>query len=1019
MLNTRITRRDFLKGSVALAGSATVLSFLQLNSKKLNATELYTPGWKVEWKPNVCGFCANICGLNVRVHKKGKEEKPLKIEGNKWDNYGQGKICARGQSGLKYLFNPDRITTPLIRVEGSKRGEWKFRKATWEEAFQYIMKKVQEHNIQPHEWVFLGGWHGCAQYRPWAFGAALLMEMLNLWGAPIQNCVGVEHLGIHAATGYFNTHDEMVVDFENANFILVVRSNGSLAGISTGRAHRFGEAIKRGAMVAVVDVRRSETASRADIFLKIKPGTDLAFALAMLNVILHEKYYGKHLYEHNLDFIKYHTNAPHLVVKRKHPVTKQETWWLLSDKDGIWWKNFHIWDERENRLATLQGYLNHNKTDIEGKPIEPALELGGEIRKQLLEQLKKQDPSIEDVKTAWELLKEKTKPYTPEWAEKITEIPAERIREVAILFATKRPSVIEPGIYDARYANSIQLRKVLTQIQMIINGHDNLGGWIVGGEYRHKVAKFWEWLNKEGFEKAIGGKYIKFPIGYPVEKSPYPTYNIPGVFWVLDVFFGLFLPNAQNPDAVKRFVTKLDYTELVKSATSTGIPNIAVLASFEQWAKFMSGKSKEPGIALPVVSDYGFDKAFEGKLEWNGKPYKPKAIFGYAINPVLGNPYGDKWKKWMEEAKLVVFLDTMPTESNVYADVILPDEHYLERDDIILGRGTSHNLTVFKRSRVYKIGEGKHGVDFFFEMTSGMLGARLMKEGKAKDQKEAFVKGAQVYCDFVCKMLGYDEEEFWKEVERTVFKEGKPFTKAIYRYQLKELAKEVSEIKGKEILPEELDREFREKGFYDIETMDELLEKWRIPEHIPTTLPSGRIELYSTLFELVQAFYGYMPNWDPVCAYVPLRRKEGNLEKDEFFIAHGKAPVFSHSGVHLLDNPLIVGITKWKKLKKIYYRVWIHPKSAQRLGIKDGDLIEVINTENPDKRMKARAFVTEWVREDTIFVPFNGGTEAPVQYAVKPPEAARHVDLVVYKVEPLISGYTRDEITVKVKKVSA
>jgi anaerobic selenocysteine-containing dehydrogenase len=1018
MLKAKITRRDFLKGSVALTGAATALSFLQLSSKKVNATELYTPEWNIEWKPNVCGFCANICGLNVRVHKKNEKERPLKIEGNEWDNYGQGKICARGQSGLKYLFNPDRITTPLIRRKGSKRGEWNFRKATWEEAFQYIMEKVQKHNIQPHEWVFLGGWHGCAQYRPWTFGAALLMEMLNIWGAPIQNCVGIEHLGIHVATGYFNAHDEMVVDFENANFILVVRSNGSLAGISTGRAHRFGEAIKRGAMVAVVDVRRSETASRADIFLKIKPGTDLAFALAMLHVILHEKYYGKSLYEHNLDFIKYHTNAPHLVIKKKHPVTKQETWWLLSDKDGIWWKNFHVWDKWENRLATLQGYLNHNKTDIDGKPVDPALELDENVRKQLLEDLKKKDPSIEDVKTAWELLKEKTKSYTPEWAEKITEIPAHKIREVAILFATKRPSVIEPGIYDARYANSIQLRKVLTQIQMIVNGHDNIGGWIVGGEYRHKVAKFWEWLNKEGFNW-IGGKYVKFPIGYPVEKSPYPTYNMPGVFWVLDAFFGLFLPNAQNPEAIKKFVTKGDYTELVKSATSSGVPNIAVLASFEQWAKFMSGQSKEPGIALPVVSDYGFDRAFEGKLQWNGKPYKPKAIFGYAINPVLGNPYGDKWKKWMEEAKLVVFLDTMPTDSNVYADVILPDEHYLERDDIILGRGNSHHLTVFKRSRVAKIGEGKHGVDFFFEMTTGMLASRLMQEGKAKNMQEAMAKAAKIYCDFVSKMLGYNTEEFWKEVQKTVFKERKPFTKAIYNYQLKELAKEVSEAKGKEVKPEELDKELKEKGFYDIETMEELLTKWRIPEQIPTTLPSGRIELYSTLFEMVQAFYGYMPNWDPVCEYIPLRRKENNLEPDEFFISHGKAPVFSHSGVHTLDNPLIVGITKWKKLKKIYYHVWIHPKAAQRLGIKDGDLIEVVNTEDPSKKMKARAFVTEWVREDTIFVPFNGGTEAPVQFAVKPPEAARHVDVVTYKVEPVISGYTRDEVTVRVRKVSA
>ena len=70
--------------------------------------------------------------------------------------------------------------------------------------------------------------------------------------------------------------------------------------------------------------------------------------------------------------------------------------------------------------------------------------------------------------------------------------------------------------------------------------------------------------------------------------------------------------------------------------------------------------------------------------------------------------------------------------------------------------------------------------------------------------------------------------------------------------------------------------------------------------------------------------------------------------------------------------------------------------------------------------MKAKVFVTKWVREDTIFVPFNGGTEAPhMKFAVRPPEAARHVDLVHYEVEPLIAGYTKDETTVKVRKVVA
>ncbi len=1035
MLKSKITRREFLKGSVALTAAATALSFLQLNSKKLNACE-YSPGWQIEWRPNMCAFCANVCGEVIRIHKKGNLQRPLKLEGNVNDNYNQGKLCARGQAGLKYLFNPDRITTPLIRIPGSKRGEWKFKKASWQEAYAYIMQKMM--GVKPHEVAFLGGWHGCAQYRPVMFGAIVAFQTLNLWAAPIQNCVGVEHLGIHATFGYFNTHDEMVVDFEHANFILIVRNNASLTGISTGRAHRFGKALKNGAEVYVVDVRRSEAAARATNWLKIKPGTDNAFALALLHVVLHEEYYGKKLYEHNLDFIKYHTNAPFLVVKMKHPVTKQETWWLLADKVdrdgkpsqfGFWYKHFYVWNTRTNNLAQLQGYNNHNKTDVAGNPVDPALELSEELRKGILAALKKKNPAVEDVKTVWELLKEKTKPFTPDWAERITEIPAEDIRETAIKFATKRPSVVEPGIYDARYANAIQLRKTLTLLQAIVNGHDNIGGYIIGGEYRHKVAKFWEWLNAEGFEK-IGGKYIRLPIG--ISPQPlYPTMRIPGMLWLLDVFFGAIMPNAQDPKAIMAYIQKGDYSKLATSVF--GYPTIEVLSSLQQWLRFMKNPRKEqPGVAFAGFGDYGWDKAFEGKLKWNGEVYKPKAIWGYAINPVLGSPYGDKWKKWLQEAQLVVFIDTMPTDSNAYADVILPDLTFLERKEI-LGKGNSHHLSVIQRLPAVDkpIGKSRHALDIFFDLVSSMVGAQsVMKkmgidlstpEGQKramqamqnpKAMEMAYTEGAKYFVNLLADMNGWDKKRFSQIVFKNL-KERKPFTEALYEYTLEEVAKEA----GKPV--EEVKKVLDEKGVYNFEELEELLEKWAMPEKIPTALPSGRVELFSTLFEMAQMFFGYMPNWDPVCAYVPPRRKENNLDKDEFFVAHGKAPIFSHTGVHTLDNPLLVGISEWKKLKEIYYRVWMHPKAAQRLGIKDGDLVELTNTKDPSRKMKARVFVTEWIREDTVFVPFNGGTEAPnLKFAVRKPEAARHVDLVHYEVEPVIAGYTKDETTVRVRKVS-
>jgi anaerobic selenocysteine-containing dehydrogenase len=108
------------------------------------------------WKPTICQMCPNICGVMVGVKQVAGKERAVKIDGNPAHPYNQGRVCARGQAGIRRQYGPDRLKTPLIRVDGSKRGEWAFRKASWDEAWDYIFAKVKEHNIQPYEIAILG-----------------------------------------------------------------------------------------------------------------------------------------------------------------------------------------------------------------------------------------------------------------------------------------------------------------------------------------------------------------------------------------------------------------------------------------------------------------------------------------------------------------------------------------------------------------------------------------------------------------------------------------------------------------------------------------------------------------------------------------------------------------------------------------------------------------------------------------------------------------------------------------------
>lgn len=157
-MSVAVTRRDFLRAGGAAAAGMVFLRFGgQGSAASPHAQSANQDG--LVWKPTICNMCPNICGVKVGVKQVGGRERAVKIEGNPAHPYNQGRICARGQAGIRRQYNPDRLKTPLIRVAGSQRGEWAFRKASWDEAFDFIMAKVKEHEIQPYEMAIMGSWN--------------------------------------------------------------------------------------------------------------------------------------------------------------------------------------------------------------------------------------------------------------------------------------------------------------------------------------------------------------------------------------------------------------------------------------------------------------------------------------------------------------------------------------------------------------------------------------------------------------------------------------------------------------------------------------------------------------------------------------------------------------------------------------------------------------------------------------------------------------------------------------------
>jgi anaerobic selenocysteine-containing dehydrogenase len=138
-----VDRREFLK-LVGAGGVGTGAGFMLAESIKHPVEYLipyavppeeFSPGIAT-WYNSVCGMCPAGCGISVRT----REGRAKKIEGNPLHPVNQGRLCALGHAGLQVLYNPDRLTGPMI--QNGERGGDEFVKTTWEDGLSRSAERL-------------------------------------------------------------------------------------------------------------------------------------------------------------------------------------------------------------------------------------------------------------------------------------------------------------------------------------------------------------------------------------------------------------------------------------------------------------------------------------------------------------------------------------------------------------------------------------------------------------------------------------------------------------------------------------------------------------------------------------------------------------------------------------------------------------------------------------------------------------------------------------------------------------
>lgn len=222
----------------------------------------------------ICRMCPQGCGLQVTV----ENGIPVSLKGSKNHPYSKGWLCPKGMAALDLFHSPQRLSSPLIRKEG------KLISVEWEEALDFCAERL-------HRLRDLYGPYSLAIYQGEGIGHQeikfYMKRFANVYGTP--NFMGVGSM-CNAARTMADTLTFGGVtkpDIQNTNFLIIWGAN-PFASNEPFLPKEISQLKKRGGKLVVVDPRRTEVASKADVHLAVKPGRDDILILNMLHVILGE-----------------------------------------------------------------------------------------------------------------------------------------------------------------------------------------------------------------------------------------------------------------------------------------------------------------------------------------------------------------------------------------------------------------------------------------------------------------------------------------------------------------------------------------------------------------------------------------------------------------------------------------------------------------------------------------------------------------------------------------------------------
>ncbi len=534
-------------------------------------------GDQLESTPTVCLGCYNCCGVKVQTVKG----KVVDVVGDENALNSHGFICAKGRSRFLDLYDPTRVLYPMKRGNPEKGigvdPQWQ--RISWDEALEAVTAKLKTVRANDPRGLVIAHFdlpgYGISKTFGTAYGTT------NFHWNRADYCGAAPHWAHLMTNASFNGE----LDFEDIKYVILWGTQlGHLAEtIPLHSAGELADARRGGTKLVVIDPFCTNAAAKADEWIGIKPGTDGAMALAMLNVMVNE------LERFDREFLKARTNGTYLVKEDGHYRRDEAT------------NKPMVWDLADNVAKPFDA------DDISN----PALA-----------------GSHDGCQTAFNVLKEHLKQFTPEWAEKICTVPGDIIRRIADEFS----AAAQIGATIEKDGHQMKLRPAAIHFKRGSGAHK---GGAVGSFSIHLLNILVGNIDVPGGQRGVN------PIGPFWE----PDMDEDGMILVAQ---HIAKYNAPYPAQKAKVPECLDLHELFPAALFT--------------------RGLYPmGIDNP--EKFGID-------------YQPEVLLIGRTNPMMNSHNAEAMAESLKKFDLQVSFATFIDETAEFADILLPDSHDFERWDL-------------------------------------------------------------------------------------------------------------------------------------------------------------------------------------------------------------------------------------------------------------------------------------------------------------------------------------------------